>query len=130
MLTDSDESLDRAFAALADRTRRAILLRLASGEAAAGELAAPFPVSAPAISRHLRVLESAGLVARRVDGKHRRLRLDPAALRTAAEWLDFYRRFWSGSFDELDEHLRNTKPRGTTQRKEKPDGHRKSRKRK
>ena len=106
MLTNASAQLDRTFAALADPTRRAILVRLASGEATAGELAAPFPISAPAISRHLRVLEEAGLIARRVDGQHRRCCLQPALLRSATEWLGFYREFWSSSLDRLDEHLK------------------------
>ncbi len=105
MVAASAIRLDRTFAALADPTRRAILARLAGGEATAGELARPFPISAPAISRHLRVLERAGLIARRRDGQHQRLRLEPKALRTAAEWLDFYRKFWSESLDQLAAHL-------------------------
>jgi DNA-binding transcriptional ArsR family regulator len=110
MLTNAAAQLDRTFAALADPTRRAILVRLASGEATAGELAAPFPISAPAISRHLRVLEEAGLIARRVDGQHRRCSLQPAPLQGATEWLIFYREFWSGSLDRLDEYLKAQDP--------------------
>ncbi|MBI1367806.1 MAG: metalloregulator ArsR/SmtB family transcription factor [Planctomycetes bacterium] len=114
----SDPRLDRTFAALADPTRRAILLRLSEGEAAAGELAEPFAISAPAVSRHLRVLEEAGLIVRRVDGQHRRMRLDPAALRSASAWLDFYRKFWSESLDQLDEHLKSlASPKPTSERK-------------
>ena len=103
--------LDQTFAALADPTRRAILARLAESDATVGELARPFDMSLPAISRHLRVLESASLIVRERDGKHRRCRLHPGALKTASEWLDFYRRFWSQSFERLDEHLKRTATR-------------------
>lgn len=98
--------LDRTFAALADPTRRAILARLALGEAMVNELAAPFAISAPAISRHLRVLEHAALIVRERQGQFRRCRLNPQALHTASEWLDFYRQFWSESFERLDAHLK------------------------
>src|ERR1700729_4361802 len=98
-------ALDNTFGALADPTRRAILARLAVGEATVGELAAPFEISLPAISRHLKVLESAGLITNEREGKHRRCALRPQALEGASEWLDFHRRFWSGSFDRLDERL-------------------------
>ncbi len=98
--------LDQTFAALADPTRRAILARLAQGDATVGELARPFAISAPAISRHLRVLEKASLIVSEREGQHRRCRLHPDALKTATEWLDFYRRFWSGTLDKLDAHLR------------------------
>ncbi len=99
-------TLDHTFAALADPTRRAILARLAEGEATVGELAQPFAISLPAISRHLRVLEEASLISNERFGKHRRCRLKPEALARATEWLDFYRRFWSGSLDRLDAHLK------------------------
>jgi DNA-binding transcriptional ArsR family regulator len=99
-------NLDHTFAALADPTRRAILARLALGEATAGELAEPFAISQPAISRHLRVLETASLIERIRDGQHRRCRLKPEALKNANDWLAFYARFWSDSFDRLDEHLK------------------------
>ena len=101
--------LDQTFAALADPTRRAILARLAEGEATVGELSRPFDISAPAISRHLRVLEKASLIESERDGKHRRCRLHPLALKTATEWLDFYRRCWSGTLEKLDAHLQGTK---------------------
>jgi DNA-binding transcriptional ArsR family regulator len=100
--------LDRAFTALANPTRRAIVRRLASGDATVNELAEPFAISLPAISRHLRVLESAGLIAQKREGQFRRCRLDGEGLKTAGQWLDFYRRFWSESFDRLDEHLQNS----------------------
>lgn len=97
----SDDELDRVFAALADRTRRAMLRRLQRGPARAGELAAPFDISKPAISRHLRVLEDAGLIARRIDGRVHHCELDPARLRELDKWLDSYRVFWTHSLDAL-----------------------------
>ncbi len=100
--------LDDTFAALADPTRRAILARLSIGEAMVNELAAPFAISAPAITRHLNVLERAALIVRKRQGQFVRCRLNPQALKTASEWLDFYSRFWSESFDRLDEHLKKT----------------------
>ena len=102
---NSVPSLDLTFAALADPTRRAILLRLAEGERTVNELAAPFEISLPAVSRHLKVLEQAALITRIRDGQHRRCRLNPPALETAANWLAFHKRFWSESFDRLDEEL-------------------------
>ena len=98
--------LNQTFAALADPTRRAILARLAKGDATVGELAGPFSISLPAISRHLKVLEEASLISNERQGKHRRCRLNPEALASAGEWIDFHRRFWSGSFDRLDAHLK------------------------
>ena len=98
-------ALDATFAALADPTRRAILARLALGEASVGELASPFQVSLPAISKHLRVLESAGLMAREREGRVHRCRLVAGPLHAAADWLLFYRRFWEGSFDSLADYL-------------------------
>jgi DNA-binding transcriptional ArsR family regulator len=100
------QSLDATYAALADPTRRAILARLALGEATVGEIAEPFPISGPAISRHLKVLEEAALVRRSRRGQSHVLSLDPEGLRTAQEWLDHYRAFWSGAFDRLDAHLK------------------------
>jgi DNA-binding transcriptional ArsR family regulator len=99
-------ALDQTFAALADPTRRAILARLATGEATVNELAAPFDISLPAISRHLKVLEQASLIDRARDGQFRRCRLNAARLAEAAEWLSFYQRFWSGSFDRLDSYFK------------------------
>ena len=105
--------IDRIFSALADPTRRAIIQRLASGEATVTELARPFAISLPAISRHLRVLEGAALVRQERDGQFRRCRLDAEGLYAAAEWLDFYRHFWGESLDRLDEHLKSSSaPRG------------------
>ncbi|HZT50822.1 MAG TPA: metalloregulator ArsR/SmtB family transcription factor [Stellaceae bacterium] len=103
--------LDLTFAALADPTRRAILARLAEGEASVNELAEPFAISLPAVSRHLKVLERATLIERRRDGQHRYCRLNGAPLSAAADWLEFYRRFWSESLDRLAEHLRAAHPR-------------------
>ena len=102
-------SFDLTFAALADPTRRAILLRLAEGERTVNELAAPFEISLPAVSRHLKVLEQAALITRIRDGQHRRCRLNPQVLESAADWLAFHKRFWSESFDRLDEDLRRTR---------------------
>jgi DNA-binding transcriptional ArsR family regulator len=101
-------SLDRTFAALADPTRRAILARLTSGEATVNEVAAPFRISLPAISRHLKVLEGAALIVRTREGQHRRCRLEATALQAVSDWLDVYRRFWTVSFDRLDAHLKAT----------------------
>jgi DNA-binding transcriptional ArsR family regulator len=96
------DRLDITFAALADPTRRAILARLATGEASVTELAAPFSMSQPAISKHLKVLERAGLVARGRDAQRRPRRLEAKPLAEANEWLEGYRRFWEGSFQNLD----------------------------
>lgn len=103
-------TLDRTFAALADPTRRAILKRLAAGEATVQELARPFPMSQPAISKHLKVLERAGLVARgrRAQWRPAELRAEP--LREVAEWLEDYRRLWEGRLDRLDAFLREMQP--------------------
>jgi DNA-binding transcriptional ArsR family regulator len=98
----SGDVLDATFAALADPTRRAIIARLAAGEASVTELAAPFSMTQPAISKHLKVLERAGLVARRRDAQRRPCRLDADALRQATEWLEPYRRFWAERYDRLD----------------------------
>jgi DNA-binding transcriptional ArsR family regulator len=105
------DELSATFAALADPTRRAILARLAKGEAAVGELAKPFSISLPAVSRHLRVLRAARLVERRVDAQWRRCRLRPQPLARAADWLGAYRQFWEDRFDSLAEYLENTQPK-------------------
>ncbi|MET8353057.1 MULTISPECIES: ArsR/SmtB family transcription factor [unclassified Micromonospora] len=97
------------FAALADPTRRAILARLATGEATVNELAEPFPISVQAISKHLNVLERAGLIVRTREAQWRRCRLDPAPLRTLAEWVEQYRRLWDDRYDTLDDYLRDLK---------------------
>jgi DNA-binding transcriptional ArsR family regulator len=100
------EQLNSTFAALADPTRRAILARLANGEATVTQLAEPFQVSLPAISKHLKVLERAGLIVRGREAQWRPCRLEPAPLEGVTEWLEHYRQFWEGSFDRLDHHLR------------------------
>jgi len=105
------DRLDATFAALADPTRRAILARLASGEASVTELAAPFAISQPAISNHLKVLERAGLISRRRDAQRRPCRLEAQPLAEATEWLTEYRRFWEGSFQRLDALLDELKTR-------------------
>ncbi len=102
----TDDQLSLTFAALADPTRRAILARLAQGEATVGELAAPFDVSLPAISRHLRVLERAGLITRGRDAQYRPCRLDPEALTPAVDWIDRHREIWRDRFEQLDAHLK------------------------
>lgn len=102
----TSDDLSATFAALADPTRRAILARLASGETSVKELSEPFQMSQPAISKHLKVLENAGLIARGRDAQWRPARLQPAPLKHAADWLHEYRRFWELSFDRLDEYLK------------------------
>ena len=102
------DELTTTFAALADPTRRAILARLAEGEATVNELAEPFPISVQAVSKHLKVLERAGLIARGRSAQLRPSRLQAEPLKEAAEWLEKYRRFWQGSFDRLDERLQAT----------------------
>ena len=99
------ENLDAVFAALADPTRRAILARLATGEASVNELTAPFDMSQPAVSKHLKVLERAGLVERAIDRQRRPARLRAEPLAAAAAWLEAYRDFWTASFDQLDDLL-------------------------
>ncbi len=96
-------SLDTAFAALADATRRAILARLAEGDASVGDLAAPFDMSLPAVSKHLKLLERAGLIRRERDGRVHRCRLDPDRLHAAAAWLEHQRRAWEDRFYALDD---------------------------
>jgi len=106
------DQLSLTFAALADPTRRAILARLAGGSTTVGELSAPFPISAPAISKHLKVLERAGLVTRGRDAQWRPCQLRAAPLAAAADWIDDYRKFWSESFDRLADYLLvETQPR-------------------
>ena len=99
------DQLSTTFAALADPTRRAILARLASGEASVTELAKPFDMSMPAISKHLKVLERAGLVAHGREAQWRPRRLEPTALKEVADWVEHYRQFWEQSFDRLDAYL-------------------------
>lgn len=99
------DALSRTFAALADPTRRALLARLADGAAGVGELAEPFAMSFAAVSKHLRVLEGAGLVSRGREGQYRPAFLNARPLLEAAAWIEDYRQFWDDSFDALDEHL-------------------------
>jgi len=112
----SDDRLSVVFAALADPTRRAILGRLAEGEATVTELASPFDISLPAISKHLKVLQRAGLIEQGRQAQWRPCRLQAGPLREAADWVEQYRRFWEQSFDRLDEYLHEL------QRKEQEDG--------
>ncbi|HZD79545.1 MAG TPA: metalloregulator ArsR/SmtB family transcription factor [Actinomycetota bacterium] len=109
-MTAAADTLDRTFAALADPTRRAILERLAAGEATVQELARPFPISLPAVSKHLKVLERAGLIARgrRAQWRPAELRAEP--LHEAADWLEEYRRLWEGRLDRLDAFLKEIRP--------------------
>ena len=117
------DQLNTTFAALADPTRRAILARLASGEATVGELAQPFETSLPAVSKHLKVLERAGLIARGREAQWRPCRLEPGPLKDIADWVERYRSAWEQRFDRLDDYLREL------QGKEKrPDRHRSKRK--
>ena len=117
----ASDHLSATFAALADPTRRAILARLASGETSVTELAAPFEMSLPAISKHLKVLERAGLIARGREAQWRPCRLEAGPLKDVSKWIEFYRRFWEQSFDRLEEYLREV------QKKEKKNGREKQR---
>jgi DNA-binding transcriptional ArsR family regulator len=126
----TEANLDATFAALADPTRRAILARLALGETSVTELTEPFQMSMPAISKHLKVLERAGLIDRGREAQTRPARLNPAALKSAADWIDEYRKFWEESFDRLGAYLqrlqaddkvkKNGTKRKTLGRKDKP----------
>lgn len=100
-----DDPLSATFAALADPTRRAILARLARGEASVSELCEPFEISMPAVSRHLKVLERAGLIARGREAQWRPCRLDAAPLQGVASWVEHYRHFWDKSFDRMDRYI-------------------------
>jgi DNA-binding transcriptional ArsR family regulator len=118
------DTLSQTFAALADPTRRAILARLALGDATVGELAEPFDMSLPAVSRHLKVLTDAGLIERRAEAQWRRCELRAVGLRAAADWIEEYRRFWEGQFKRLEAYLERTAPtpskRGNHGRKRRP----------
>jgi len=105
----ASDPLSLTFAALADPTRRAILARLASGAATVKELAEPFDISGPAVSKHLRVLERAGLIARGRQAQWRPRRLDPSRIKDVADWAETYRRFWDASFKRLDSYLEQMK---------------------
>jgi DNA-binding transcriptional ArsR family regulator len=104
------DRFDTTFAALADPTRRAMLARLAEGEATVNELAAPFRLTQPSISKHLKVLERAGLISRGRAAQTRPCRLETAPLQMIAEWVEAYRHLWEDSFDKLDAHLKSTRP--------------------
>lgn len=118
------DPLSATFAALADPTRRAILARLALGETSVGELAKPFDISGPAISKHLKVLEGAGLITRGRDAQWRPCKLEPQALRGVDDWLDRYRKLWEERFDRLDDYLRELQAKSpqTKSGKEKKSG--------
>jgi DNA-binding transcriptional ArsR family regulator len=107
----ADDQLSLTFAALADPTRRAILARLAAGEATVNQLAEPFPISLQAISKHLKVLERAGLITRGRDAQWRPCRLDPAPLAAASEWIERYRQVWRDRFDRLDQEIKQIQRR-------------------
>jgi DNA-binding transcriptional ArsR family regulator len=107
----SPDRLSTTFAALADPTRRAILARLALGETSVSELAKPFDMSAPAVSKHLKVLERAGLIARGREAQWRPARLEAGPLKDVAKWVERYRRFWEESLDRLDDYLRKIQAR-------------------
>ncbi|HEV2187175.1 MAG TPA: metalloregulator ArsR/SmtB family transcription factor [Stellaceae bacterium] len=106
------DTLSTTFGALADPTRRAILARLATGEASVTELAEPFAMSLPAVSKHLKVLERAGLISRGREAQWRPCRLAPQPLKDATDWLEEFRRFWDESLDRLAEHLREVQAKG------------------
>jgi DNA-binding transcriptional ArsR family regulator len=110
----ANDPLSKTLSALADPTRRAILARLARGEASVSELADPFSMSMPAISKHLKVLEGAGLVEQGREAQFRPRRLRPEPLRQVSAWLEDYARFWGESLDQLDEYLKETQDKGAT----------------
>lgn len=116
------DPLSATFSALADPTRRAILARLALGEASVGELAAPFEMSLPAVSKHLKVLEGAGLLARARDGRVHRCALDAGPMKEAVDWITDYRRFWEAQFDSLARYLELSGAPEPKQDEEVPDG--------
>lgn len=120
------DRLSQTFSALADPTRRAILARLALGEATVNELAEPFDMSLPAVSKHLKVLERAKLISRGREAQWRPCKLKAAPLKDIAEWVEHYRRFWEQSFDRLDEYLREIQSKERPTKKGKPHGSRKS----
>jgi DNA-binding transcriptional ArsR family regulator len=106
------DPLSRTFAALADPTRRGILARLADGEATVNELAAPFPITVQAVSRHLKVLEQAGLITRERSAQRRPSRLETARLKDVDEWVETYRRLWEAGFDRMEQRLQSQQKRG------------------
>jgi DNA-binding transcriptional ArsR family regulator len=121
------DQLSTTFSALADPTRRAILARLVAGECSVSELAEPFAMSLPAVSKHLRVLERAGLIARRRDAQWRPCRIEAGPLKQVADWTEHYRHLWEGRFDRLDAYLQELKSKQTPRREK---GHDRKRHRK
>ncbi|MGA2943153.1 MAG: metalloregulator ArsR/SmtB family transcription factor [Xanthobacteraceae bacterium] len=115
-------NLDATFSALADPTRRAILARLALGETSVTDLAKPFAMSMPAVSKHLKVLETAGLITRSREAQWRPCRIDPRALKEVDDWLERYRRFFEGSLDRLDAYLKELQAGDAKTKGKKPDG--------
>ncbi len=109
----SPDRLDAAFSALADPTRRAILARLALGETTVNELAEPFDISLPGISKHLKVLEHAGLISRSRDAQRRPCKIEPAALKEVSDWVEVYRQLWEQRFDRLDDYLKQLQDKET-----------------
>ncbi len=112
MVKYNDQALDDTFRALADPTRRAILARLSRGQASVGELAEPFEMSLPAVSKHLKVLEGADLIRRHRDGRVSRMEFNPAPMVGAVGWITYYKKFWEGRLDRLARYLDETKPKG------------------
>ena len=108
MVNYNNKALDATFGALSDPTRRAILARLAKGEAQVSELAEPFGISLPAVSKHLRVLENAKLITRKVDGRIHRLNINPKPLQSAQSWIEFYEQFWKEQLSSLEDYLTNS----------------------
>lgn len=126
MSMQNEDELSLTFAALADPTRRAILARLAQGEATVNELAAPFNLSLPGVSKHLKVLQHAGLISQGRRAQWRPCRLEPTRLKEAADWIDTYRHIWDQRFDRLDEYLRDLQRRQNldqTEEQESSDDH-------
>ena len=111
------DMLSQTFSALADPTRRAILARLATGAATVGELAEPFDMSLPAVSRHLKVLTDAGLIERSTEAQWRRCSLRGEGFRAASDWIEFYRRYWEQQFDRLDVFLKRTEPKPSNRKR-------------
>jgi DNA-binding transcriptional ArsR family regulator len=123
----ADTDLSMTFGALADPTRRAILARLSKGDASVLELAEPFDMSQPAISKHLKVLERAGLIVRGRDAQRRPCRLDPRRLKQAADWIGTYRQFWEESYSRLDDYLHELQTKEKTRDVKKTRNHRRTR---
>jgi DNA-binding transcriptional ArsR family regulator len=123
----ADRDLNTTFGALADPTRRAILARLSRGEASVLELAEPFDMSQPAISKHLKVLERAGLIARGRDAQRRPCRLEPRRLKQAADWIGTYRQFWEQSYSRLDDYLHELQTKEKTRDAKNTRNHRRTR---